>query len=122
MPPMSSRDFAPVVSPLMAGRRATLAKGGQPHRPEKHSLTVIIPVPPPVGALNRATAPTPATPPARQVHPMAREDETAAMQVMSLVQRLRALPGINIQAFDQGSAMLVRGLETIAASMPRPRR
>lgn len=118
MPPMSSRDFRPIVSPLTTGQRTPLAKGGSPHGPEKHSLTVIIPVPPPVGALNRATAP-PAATQVHPGHPMAREVQAVAMQVMSLTQRLRALPGIDLRAFDQGSAMLVRGLEMIATSMPR---
>jgi hypothetical protein len=101
---MRSSDFREAVSPAM-GRREL--KGGGRAAP-RHVTAVIMPA----GALGGGSGAPP-------MHPIQQEIHEVAEQMIDLMQRVRALPGLHIPTFDQGAMSMVRGLHTIRSAMQK---
>lgn len=102
--PMQSSNFPQATSARMSGRDR-LARGGKP-------ITVILPMG--GGALGQAAAP--------RVHPavaLVQEIKTTVAQVTDLMHRLRAIPGVNQQMFEQASGQMTQAFLMIGASMPK---
>lgn len=63
--------------------------------------------------------PPQAAPGPQQPNPLVAEMQQVTSAVEALIQKLRRVPGINQQSFDQGVQMLKQGIQTIASSMPQ---